>query len=219
MDLIKKNKVRKSYRYKLHAAKPLGVVQEPPAGPVLLLESSFILAYLDENDPNHKTAQAILGFVSPYNCRFHMPLVVSAEILSKSVHKWIKVSESIRKINGFIKSLPGSLLASTNLNYEELVNRYKMCARKDIKNLQGNDFLIVTEGILSNSMIVTCDHGMYKRTKPYYSDIYFVATDSKNYKEDASRFVNKFMETVSIKTKNKVVKKELKYVLSVKSPK
>ncbi|MDO8621232.1 MAG: hypothetical protein Q7R31_03040 [Candidatus Levybacteria bacterium] len=170
------------------------VVKEPPSGPKILLESSFILAILNQVDPNNKTASAILGFLTPFNCRFHIPLLVSAEVLSKVVQREKGVAAGIKLFESFMKRLPGTLLTGATPDFDDIVSRYKMFGRKDIKNLQGNDFIIVTEGIISGSVILTCDHEMYKRVKNYHEDIYFVATDSDKYEDDAAKLISRFLK-------------------------
>lgn len=178
-------------------------VQEPPSGPIILLESSFILALLYPEDPNYKTTNAIFGFLAPYNCKFHIPLLVSAEVLSKIVHKEKKVSVAIKLFNSFVKRLPGTVLTGATSNFDDIINRYKMFGRKDIKNLQGNDFIIVTEGIIAGSVILTCDHEMYERVKNYHEDIFFVATSSNKYEDDAAKLISRFLKlSRSSKDKN-----------------
>ena len=167
--------------------------EEPVYGPTILLESSFIVACIDRDDPNYKCTKSLLGFVEPHNCRFQMPLLVSAEVLSKLIHKGNTVSTSIKMYNDFINTLPGVLFIGSQPNFEEIVKRYKEAARKKLKDLQGNDFIIVTEGIIANSVILTCDYKMYQKAKTYHENIYFVATDSNKYKNDIPRFTTNFL--------------------------
>lgn len=174
-------------------------VKEVKVGPTILLESSFVMALLNPEDSNHKTVKALFGFVEPYNCRFHIPLFVFYEVLSKIIHQEKRVSIAISTLNNFIKNLHGVLFTGTNPNLEELVKRYKTFARKEIKSLQSNDFIIATEGILSGSIILTCDHEMYTSVKNYYEDIYYVATNSSKYKDDVPHFTSKFLKLVSHK--------------------
>lgn len=163
-------------------------------GPTVLLESSFVLALLNSSDPNHKAVKGIFGFVEPYNCRFHIPVYVFAELAAKIIQEQRKVSDTLKMIDNFKKELHGILFTGTNPTLDEIISRYKVLAKKKIRFLQSNDFYIVTEGIISKAIILTCDHEMYKKVKPYYNDIYYVATHSGKYRNDISKFTKRFIE-------------------------
>lgn len=175
---------------------------EPIYGPTVLLESSFIIACIEQNDSNHKGAKSLLGFIEPHNCRIHIPLLVSAEVLSKLIHKGRSVSLAIKEYENFTKSIPGILYVGTQPDFEEISSRYKDAARKKLKELQGNDFIIVTEGMIAGSIILTCDFKMYQKTKSYHKDIYFVATNSANYENDVTRFVDNFLSMIGATKSN-----------------
>jgi len=178
------------------------VIGEPLYGPTILLESSFIVACIDPQDTNHKSTKSLLGFIEPHNCRVHIPLLVSAEVISKLIHKGKSVSIAIKLYDDFIKSFPGVLYVGSQPNFEEIVKRYKSSARKKLKDLQGNDFIIVTEGMIAGSIILTCDYKMFQKAKTYYEDIYFVSTDSNHYRNDIPRFVNKFLYITNVTKKH-----------------
>lgn len=181
---------------------PLTALEEAVFGPTLLLESSFIIAYLNQDDPNHKSVKSLLGFVQPHNCKFHIPLLVSVEVISKLIHKNHTVANAIKKYNQFVNTLPGGLFLGTSPNLEDILDRYKKYTRNKLKDLQGNDFIIVTEGIVAGSIILTCDYEMYQKAKKYHEDIYFVATDSNKYSNDVTDFVNKFLVLIGATKKN-----------------
>jgi len=174
-------------------------VVELDLGPTILLDSSFVLALLTPDDVNHRTVRSIFGFLGPYNCRFHIPLYVFAKVLSKIVHHEKKVSIATKILDDFVKNLPGVLFTGSNPNLQEIVDRYKKFARKDIKELQSNDFIIVSEGILSESIILTLDHEMYQKVKKYHNEIYYVATDSIKYKSDISKFAEMLLQRIKVK--------------------
>lgn len=171
-------------------------VQEAELGLTFLLDSSFILALLNPRDPNHKPASGVFGFICPYNCRFHIPLYVFAEVISKKIQEEKIVSSAFKKLENFLKQInnAGILITGINPNLDEIISRYKKVARKKIRFLQSNDFIIATEGILSKSIILTCDHGMYEKVKKYYSDIYYVASHSAKYKDDISKVTKKVLQ-------------------------
>lgn len=169
-------------------------VERPPVGPTVLLESSFLFALLSPSDTNHKIARAIFSFVEPFNCRFHIPLLVFSEVLSRIVRSGKTVSSAVKMLEQFTKSIPGSLFSGeAPEDLESLIVRYKNFARKKIKGLSSNDFLIVTEGILSGSLILTGDHEMFKKVGRYHDDIFYIAVDSPKYGGDVSRFTGRFL--------------------------
>lgn len=178
-------------------------VQAPEIGPTVLLDSSFVLALLNKRDPNYKVVKGIFGFVEPYNCRFHIPLYVFSEVVSKIIQRERRVSCSLKIIEDFLKELHGVLLTGANPTLQEILDRYKILAsRKKLRFLQSNDFIIATEGILSKSIILTCDVGMYEKVKRNYGDIYFIATDSKKYKNDIPKFTKKLLDLAKKTNKN-----------------
>ena len=194
MDAVKKKNLNPQTREKILPT--VTVPEETTYGPTLLLESSFVIAYLNPDDPNHKSTRSLLGFIQPHNCKFHIPLLVSVEVISKLIHKGNTVASAIKKYNQFVSTLPGGLFLGTPLNLENILGRYRKYTRNQLKDLQGNDFIIVTEGMVSGSIILTCDYEMYQKAKKYHDDIYFVATDSVKYGNDVTTFVNKFLDLI-----------------------
>ncbi len=176
-------------------------IKQVDIGPTVLLESSFILALLDPRDSNYKAVKSVFGFLEPHNCRFHIPVYVFAEVVSRIIHKTRTVSNALKTFEKFIDDLHGVPFVGSNPSLEEIIKRYKNLARKQIRFLQSNDFFIATEGILSKSLILTCDLGMYEKVKKNYQDIYFVATDSRKYKDDIPRFTRKLLAKAPKKKK------------------
>lgn len=170
-------------------------IKQAEIGPTVLLESSFVLALLDPRDTNYKAVKSVFGFLEPHNCRFHIPVYVFAEVVSKIIHKNHTVSNAMKTIEKFIDDLHGVPFVGSNPSLDEIIKRYKDLARKQIRFLQSNDFFIATEGILSKSLILTCDLGMYEKVKRNYQDIYFVAVHSKKYKDDIPRFTRRLFAT------------------------
>lgn len=186
---------KKPQKKKVRKSRPLEqlTIKQADIGPTVLLESSFILALLDPRDSNYKAVKSVFGFLEPHNCRFHIPVYVFAEVVSKIIHKTRTVSNALKTFEKFIDELHGVPFIGSNPSLEEIIKRYKGLARKQIRFLQSNDFFIATEGILSKSLILTCDLGMYEKVKRNYQDIYFVATNSKKYKDDIPRFTRKLL--------------------------
>ncbi|MCX6718749.1 MAG: hypothetical protein NTY81_04135 [Candidatus Staskawiczbacteria bacterium] len=198
MTSIKKKNIKK--RRKGSTAGQL-TVKKTEVGPTVLLESSFILALLDPRDSNYKSVKSVFGFLEPHKCRFHIPAYVFIEVVSKLIQKEKKVSTAIKTIDKFLNELHGILFLGSNPSIEDIMNRYRGLARKRIRFLQSNDFIIATEGIFYKSLILTCDAGMYEKVKKYYPDIYFVATNSKKYKDDISKFAGRLFGAPTKKQK------------------
>lgn len=169
------------------------IIKTTRVGPPVLLESSFILGLLDPRDANHRSVKSVFGFLDPHNCRFHIPAHVFTEVVSKLIQKEKKVSSALKIFEKFLNELHGSLFLGSNPTLEDIMNRYRGLARKRIRFLQSNDFVIATEGIFQKSLILTCDSGMYEKVKKYYPDIYFVATDAKKYKDDIPKFTRRLL--------------------------
>lgn len=176
--------------------KKIPLLQAVSAGPRVLLDSSFVIAFLDEKDHNHECVESLYGFIGPYSCRFHIPLYVVTEVISKFVQRKKRVSEALNIVDSFLSGLRGTLAMGSPPTIEEVIKRYKDLARKKIKFLQSNDFFIVTEGMLSGSLMLTCDFDMYSKVKKYYPDIFFVAAKSKKYKGDIPKFTKRFLDIV-----------------------
>ena len=168
-------------------------VKGPEIGPTVLLDSSFVLALLNPRDLNHTGVKSVFGFLEPHNCRFHVPIYVFAEVVSKIIHNEGTVSNALKRIEKFLKQLHGIWFVGSNPSMDIIVKRYKDLARKKVRFLQSNDFLIATEGMLSKSLILTCDSGMYEKVKQNYPDIYFVATNSKKYINDIPKFTKRLL--------------------------
>ena len=183
---------KKPKKEKRGIKKPL-TIKQTEVGPTVLLDSSFILTLLTPREQNYKAVRSVFGFLEPHNCRFYIPVYVFAEVVSRIIHKEGTVSNALKVIEKFINELHGVPFMGTNPSLDEIVKRYKGLARKQIRFLRSNDFFIATEGILSNSLILTCDAGMYEKVKKNYQDIFFVATNSKKYKDDIPKFTQRFL--------------------------
>jgi len=196
-----KSESKKLKKKKRGAKKPL-TIKQAEIGPTVLLDSSFILTLLAPREQNYKAVKSVFGFLEPHNCRFYIPVYVFAEVVSRIIHKEGTVSNALKIIEKFISELHGVPFMGTNPSLEEIIKRYKGLARNQIRFLQSNDFFIATEGILSNALILTCDAGMYDKVKRNYQDIFFVATNSKKYKDDIPKFTQRFLNISEKNIKN-----------------
>jgi len=201
-------KTKKIKKGKQKSGKPL-TIKQTEIGPTVLLDSSFILTLLTPREQNYKAVKSVFGFLEPHNCRFYIPVYVFAEVVSRIIHKEGTVSNALKIIEKFINELHGVPFMGTNPSLEEIIKRYKGLARNQIRFLQSNDFFIATEGILSNALILTCDAEMYNKVKRNYQDIFFVATNSKKYKDDIPKFTQRFLNISGKSIKNYNLDKNL----------
>lgn len=192
--MINKQKKKISKKKGRKRRKVTQIISKPAVGPRVLLESSFLVACLDPTDSNYKCTKAVFKFMGPYYCRFHIPLYVYAEVLSKLIQKGETVAESLRVMDNFLKKVPGIVIIGSGPNIKEIKERYKQLARKKIRLLKSVDFYIATEGMLSGSLILTCDYEMYVKTRKYYRDIFYIATHSRKYKNGVPKFTKRFLD-------------------------
>ena len=139
---MQKNKIRKK-KQKIKSTEHL-TIKKVEIGPTVLLESSYILALFDPRDTNHKPVKSVFRFLEPHRCRFHIPASVFTEVLSKLIQKQKTVSSALRTIEKFLSELPGIQFLGSNPSIEDIMTRYRGLARKRIRFLQSNDFVIAT---------------------------------------------------------------------------
>jgi hypothetical protein len=86
----------------------------------------------------------------------------------------------------------------------EIFDRYERFSRKKLSSsLRGNDFIIATDGILENAMILTCDRKMHQGLKKNYKNAFLITNSNESY----LKFINGFE-----RQKNKTLKQPAVYV-------
>jgi predicted nucleic acid-binding protein len=152
-------------------------------------DSSWLIAILDERDSHHKAAESSLGALLPYNPVFYVAPIVYMETMSKLIRKLrIPVRNCYDKIEKFFSNY--QCRDKNILEKKEIVQKYKHFSRIKIKELTPIDFYIVSEGMLLNAKILTCDIKMYRTARKYYKDIYFLSDIVKNIKSDLGRLIS-----------------------------
>lgn len=163
----------------------------------IFFDSSFLMALAYETDANHKAASAVFDFLNNYNCAFYLNNYVAAETISKLVHKTGTIGKALKYFETLRKKLEAKnpfYTGSKKWGIDEIIKRYKNISKKKLRFLQINDFMIVTEGILLNGIILTCDRKMKMKTKQYYDDLFLIAPESKNYKNDIPDLIEKVIK-------------------------
>ena len=158
---------------------------------ILLPDTSWLVAILDEKDSHHVAAQSSLGALMPYKPAFHVPILASIETMSRLI-RVNKMSVSIcrKKVLDLFANTLHAKGASRTYKFEEILDRYDKWKRKEVKNLTAVDFCIVTEGIGLEAKILTCDLKMYKSAKKYYQDIYFMSDMVEAQESDLARLIH-----------------------------
>jgi hypothetical protein len=158
---------------------------------IILPDSSWLVANLDIKDSHHIAAESSLGALLPYNPLFHVPIFAAIETMSRLIRvNNITVSNCKKLVLDFLVNKLHAKGARNIFDFREIINRYNLCSRKEIKKLTAIDFYIVTEGMGLGAKILTCDVEMYKRTKKYYNNIYFMTDKVPAHESDLSRLIH-----------------------------
>jgi len=156
----------------------------------IILDTSWLVAIIDEKDFHHTSVNSSLGALLPYHPLFYVPTVVFMEAMSRLIRvNKISVSKARKTI---LKLLGVELHAihESNMNYRDILEKYKTYSRIKIKSLKAIDFYIVTAGIGFNAKILTCDLPMYKSVKKYYKEIYFISDEVEAKESDLARLIH-----------------------------
>lgn len=158
---------------------------------LILPDSSWLVANLDEKDSHHTAAASSLGALLPYKPLFHVPILASIETMSRLIRvNKISVSACKKLVLDFLGDRLHAKGARKIFDFREILNRYNLWSRKEIKKLTAIDFCIVTEGIGLGAKILTCDFRMYKTAKKYYTNIYFMTDKTEACESDLSRLIH-----------------------------
>lgn len=151
-------------------------------------DSSWLIAILDEKDTHHVPANSSFGAILPYNPIFYIPSLVYLETISRlrRVNK-IPVKKCELKIGKFLQKI--NYKHSRLLEISEIIQKYKTFSRVKISKLHPLDFYIVTEGIVLDAKILTCDLRMYYYVKKYYKNIYFLTDKVKEKGSDLANLI------------------------------
>jgi predicted nucleic acid-binding protein len=151
-------------------------------------DSSWLIAILDEKDTHHVSANSSFGAMLPYEPIFYIPSLVYLETISRLIRiNKIPVKKCELKIGKFLQKI--SYRQSRLLEIPEIIQKYKTFSRVKISKLHPLDFYIVTEGIVLDAKILTCDLGMYYYVKKYYKNIYFLTDKVRDKGSDLANLI------------------------------
>ncbi len=157
---------------------------------LILPDTSWLVAILDEKDSHHTAATSSLGALLPYKPKFYVPVLVALELMSRLIRvNKIPVKSARSKI---LRLIGEKLTAHGRVkkhSFDEIFDNYIKCSRQEIKKLTAIDFLVVTEGIALDAKILTCDLKMYNSTKKYYKAIYFMSDKVSSQGSDLGRLI------------------------------
>jgi predicted nucleic acid-binding protein len=157
---------------------------------LIVPDTSWLVAVIDENDSHHVSAESSLGALLPYQPSFHVPIMAFMETISRLIRvNKMSVKKAQEKTLKFVGKRLHAKGASTTFNVENILEKYKIYSRIKIKSLTTIDFFIVTEGIGLNAKILTCDLKMYRAAKKYYKHIYFMTDKVEKQKSDLARLI------------------------------
>ncbi len=158
---------------------------------IILLDTSWLVAVLDENDSHHVAAASSLGALLPYRPSFHVSVLAALETISRLIRiNKMSVKLSKKKLLDFIGNKLQAKGATYTFRFNDILDRYNTWSRKGIKKLTAIDFCIVTEGIGLGAKILTCDLRMYKLAKKYYDYIYFMSDKVEAQESDLARLIH-----------------------------
>lgn len=157
---------------------------------VIVPDTSWLVAILDEKDSHHIAAESSLGALLPYKPTFHIPVVAAVETMSRLIRvNRTSVKDCKKKVFELFGTRLKAKGASRMYDFGEILKVYDSWSRKKVKALTTNDFLIVTEGMALGAKILTCDLEMYRVVKKYYPEIYFMSDRVVSQGSDLSRLI------------------------------
>ncbi len=156
----------------------------------LFLDSSWLIAIIDESDSHHTAALSSLGALKPYKPTFYITPIIYLETISRLIKK---KKISVRKCHDIIRKFLSSVnyKHKTGLDLDEIDEKFSKFSRIKIsKKLSSVDFYVVAEGILLDAMILTCDLNMFRISQKYYEKIYFLTDQVENKDSDLGRLIS-----------------------------
>jgi predicted nucleic acid-binding protein len=168
-------------------------VEEPKENRVkVLTDTSFLLSYLAESDANSSSARVIVAYLKTQQPYFdlYLPYLVLLELISKLKQKY-SFKKARLEFGKLLDEISKSRVALSDgkINLYEIFDRYETFSKKKLSSsLRSNDFMIATDGILANAMILTCDRKMHDGIRKTYQDVYLVTDSNKSY----LNFINNF---------------------------
>ncbi len=151
-------------------------------------DSSWLIAFIDENDTHHIAAKSSFGAVLPYKPAFYIPALVYLETFSRLIRiNKISVKKCAERIDKFLSKI--NYKHSRTLGIDQVLQKYKKFSRVKISKMHPLDFYIATEGVFLDAKILTCDLKMFYYVKKYYKNIYFITDKVREKESDLADFI------------------------------
>ncbi len=164
----------------------------------ILPDSSVFVALIDKKDSHHESVKSLFDFINNYKYHLMIYSIVIIETISRLISKGWTVGGAIKSFANVHDLLSkGEVYEGGNITPEEILKRFKNFNRAKIRFLKSGDFMIMSEGILLDALILTTDKQAYKDVKKYYKNIYFVSDKAKKVKSDLPKFIGDFYKLVS----------------------
>lgn len=158
----------------------------------VMTDTSFLLSYLSENDNNAESAKVIISYLKTQRKYFdlYLPNLVLLELVSKLKQQYSFTNARTRFENLLTEISDKRLIVKEQkMGLFDIFERYQKFSKQKLSSsLKSNDFIIATDGIISNALILTCDKKMYQGIKKTYKAVFLVDTSTNSY----TNFINQF---------------------------
>lgn len=148
-------------------------------------DTSLLLTYSLKNANNFESVKVLATYLKTQNKYFDLYLsnFVLLEFISKLKQQY-PIGIARQEFENTIREINGNSIAISpeNLTFLNIFERYQKFAKRQISSgLKSNDFIIATDGILADAIILTCDKKMYELTQKSYKNIFLINKDASSY--------------------------------------
>lgn len=178
----------------------------------IMPDTSFLVSYLSGGDDNYESSKVLVNYLKTQGKYFdlYLPNFVLLEFISKLKQQHsIKVAQ--QKFEELIIEINNHyvVVSDQNLSLFNIFERYQKFAKKQISSqLKSNDFIIATDGILAEAVILTCDKKMYNIVWKFYKNIFLINKNPSSY----TKFINAFEKAKKKLDRDKLVDKQIKEI-------
>lgn len=141
----------------------------------VMLDTSVLLAYVNERDTHHLSVASALGAIKPYVPSILIPSVVLMEVMGKLIKRNKCTSASAEKLLKKALREFDARHEIAELNRDYILDRYKEYAKGNLHTLSGVDFYIAVEAISADAILLTCDVEMHGKTRSRHAKTFLLA--------------------------------------------
>ncbi len=158
----------------------------------VMMDTSFILSYLSESDDNYESAKVIISYLKTQRRYFdlYLPNLVLLELLSKLKQQYSFKNVRI-KFEALLVEISDSrlIIQEQKIGLYDIFERYQRFSKRKLSSsLKSNDFIIATDGIIANALILTCDKKMSEGIKKTYKSVFLVDKSTASYTDFIKQF-------------------------------